>query len=671
MKTRHSSVRSFIAIILVVLVVFGFGFNLYDIQIKNNEFYIAQNNAAQTYKVPIEPARGEIVDRNGNSLVTNRQGNSIVLDAAYFPSKKNNEERNAVILNLIKLFDKNKEEYINNLPLKINRGKIDFDGEDDDIREMKSKNMFNLQEYATPQNCFDAMVEMYGLENYDMVTALKVGAIRYELTRLMFSIENPITIANDVSSETVATIKEDKERYLGADVKAVAFREYTDTTIAPHLLGTVGKINDVEYANLKDSGYGINDIIGKSGIEAAMESELRGTPGELTITIDSEGNVTEEITKNPIQGNTVVLTIDKDLQRLAQNKLQETCDTVDINESAGAVVVEDVNNGEVLAAASYPTYDLKDYYDNYSKLAKNERNPMWNRFALGTYAPGSTYKPVMACAALEEGVVNEDTTFKCSGVFHYYDMTFGCLDRTAHGINNVRTALQKSCNVYFYNCADKLGISKIDEYSLMFGLGEKTGVEISEAAGTLAGPANAEKHGRKWQKGDTIQSGIGQSDHLFTPLQLANYCATVANNGTRYEMRFVKAIINASNGSVDTKSGTVAEDLPISDKTFSIVQEGMRLVATKAGISSVFNKIDVPVACKTGTSQVLKNGEKVNNGFLITYAPYDKPEISIASAIELAGSGTSTAEITADIIDYYYSNNTDEKPAQQTGTLLG
>lgn len=670
MKSRHSSVRSFISIILVFLVICGFGFNLYNIQIKNNEYYVAQNNAARTYKVPIEPARGEIVDRNGNSLVTNRQGNSIVLDAAYFPSKKNNEERNIVILNLIKLFDKNGEEYINNLPLKINKGHIEFDGEEEDIKAMKSKNMFNLQDYATPQNCFDAMVEMYGLENYDMATALKVGAIRYELTRLMFSIQNPVTIAEDVSSKTVATIKEDKVSYLGADVKAVAFREYADTTIAPHILGTVGKINETEYAELKADGYGMNDIIGKSGIESAMESELRGTPGELTITIDGDGNVNEEITKNPVQGNTVVLTIDRDLQRVAQDKLQETCDKVDINESAGAVVVEDVNNGEVLAAASYPTYDINDYYENYSKLAKNKRNPMWNRFALGTYAPGSTFKPMMACAALEEGAIDENTTFHCSGRFQYYDVVFGCLDGKAHGTNNVRTALQKSCNIFFYNCAEKLGISKIDEYGLMFGLGEKTGVEISEASGVLASPANAEKHGRKWQKGDTIQSGIGQSDHLFTPLQLANYCATVANNGTRYEMRFVKAIINTSNGSVDTKSGTVAEDLPISDKTFSTVQQGMRLVATKAGISTVFNKIDVPVACKTGTSQVIKDGKKVNNGFLITYAPYDKPEISIASVIELAGSGTSTAEITSSIIDYYYSNNTDEKPAQQTGTLL-
>lgn len=670
MKSRHSSFRSFIAVILVILVVCGFGYDLYNIQIVNNEYYAAQNDALKTYTVSIEPARGEIVDRNGNSLVTNRQGNSIILDAAYFPPRSDNASRNAIILNLINLFESNEEAFVNNLPLIIEGESVVFTDDETEITKMKSKDMFNLQSYATAQNCYNAMVEEYGLESFDTETALKIGGIRYELTRLLFSIENPVTIADDVSDETVAAIKEDRINYLGADVKVVAYREYTDSTLAPHILGTVRKINADEYAELKESGYSITDTIGESGIESAMESELRGIPGELTVTIDSDGNVTEEVTKNPIQGNTVVLTIDRDLQKLTQDKLKETCDEVSLSSSAGAVVVEDVNNGEILSAAAYPTYDINDYYDNYSKLASNKRNPMWNRFALGTYAPGSTFKPMMACAALEEGIISESTTFRCRGVFQYYDMQFGCLNHRSHGNENVRAALRDSCNIFFYNCADRLGISKMNEYSSMFGLGEKTGVEINEAAGILAGPASAQKYNRKWQMGDTIQSGIGQSDNLFTPLQLSNYCATVANGGTRYELHFVKAIINTANGSVNEKGAAVAEDLPISSNTFSIVQQGMRMVATNGAPASVFNKIDVDVACKTGTSQVLKNGEKVNNGFLITFAPYEKPEISIASVIELAGSGTSTAEITSSIIDYYYSNNTDEKPAQQTGTLL-
>lgn len=675
MKTRHSSIRTFLALVLVLAITAGFGYELYDIQIKNHDYYVSQNNAVRTYTVPIEPARGEIVDRNGNPLVTNRNGNSIILDAAVFPSKDENDKRNEIIINLLNLFEKNGEEAVNNLPLELYGDTVYFTDNEDEITKMKSKDMFNLQKYATAENCFNAMVEEYGLQGLDKATALKIGAVRYELTRLLFSIENPVIIAENVSNETVAAVKENTEAYRGANVKVTSYREYVNPELAPHILGTVRKINGDEYKELKDSGYGINDIIGESGIEAAMEPELRGVAGELTITIDNDGNVTEEITKNPVQGNTIVLSIDKDLQLLAQQKLKETCDEVSLSEGAGAVVVENVNTGDLLAAASYPTYSIDDYYDDYNQLAKNKRTPLWNRFALGTYAPGSTFKPMMACAALEEGIIDENSTFTCRGLFQYYDITFQCRNHNLPGRETVRTALRDSCNIFFYNCADRLGISKMNEYASMFGLGEKTGVEISEAAGVLAGPASAERYNKKWQMGDTIQSGIGQSDNLFTPLQLANYCATVANSGTRYELHFVKAIINNKNGSVEETGSVVADDLPISDNTFKIVREGMRLVATNGAPASVFSKLDVDVACKTGTSQFIKNGQKVNrqkanNGFLITFAPYDTPEIAIASAIELAGSGTSTAEITSSIIDYYYSNNTDEVPAQKTGTLL-
>ena len=365
-----------------------------------------------------------------------------------------------------------------------------------------------------------------------------------------------------------------------------------------------------------------------------------------------------------------MLTIDSDLQRLAQEKLKETCDEVNQSEGAGAVVVEDIHTGAILAAASYPTDDLQDYYDDYSSLASDERQPLFSRFALGTYAPGSTFKPAMACAALEEGIINQSTTFTCRGTWQYYDVRFQCLNGRAHGSENVREALRDSCNIFFYNCADRMGISKIDEYASMFGLGEKTGVEISEASGVLAGPASAERYNRTWQMGDTIQAAIGQSDHLFTPLQLANYCATVANSGTRYDMHFVKSVINTSNGSIEETGATVAEELPISEGTFNIVHEGMRMVAQQYTLNSIFRSSGVDVACKTGTSQVIRNGKETNNGFLITFAPYDNPEISIATEIDFAGSGTSTAELTASIIEYYYSNNTDEQPAQNTGILL-
>lgn len=671
MKSRYKSIRSVISVLLVVAIALGFSATLYNIQITNHEYYASKNNTIKTYTVPIEAARGEIVDRNGNALVTNRQANSIILDAAYFPAGSENERRNEILLHLIQLFEQNDEEFAQNLPLKVGKGgKIAFTDDEEAIETMKSPDMFHLQGYATAQNCYDAMIEKYGLENYDTKTALKIGNIRYELTRLLFSISNPVTIAEEVSNETVAAIKEDQERYLGADVQVVTHREYTDSTLAPHILGTVRKINAEEYKELKDSGYGIHDQIGESGIELAKESELRGTPGEKTITIDNDGNVTEEITKEPIQGDTVVLTIERDLQALAQKELEKVCVKTDAYNSGGAVVVENVKSGEVLAAASYPTFDLADYYDKYETLATDPRRPLWNRFALGTYAPGSTFKPMMACASMEEGIINRGSTFVCGGLFKYYDQTFQCLRKTAHGYENVETALRDSCNIFFYNCAERLGIAKMNEYASLFGLGEKTGVEITESAGVLAGPEEREAAGGIWQSGDTIQAAIGQSDNLFTPLQLSNYCATVANGGTRYQMHFVKSLINNKTGSVNETGAKAEEVIELKDSTLSAVHSGMRMVATNGAPSTIFNAMDTKVACKTGTSQVYVNGVKKNNGFLTSYAPYNNPEISIASVVEMAGSGTETAEITSSIINYWYSNNTDEKTNQQTGVLL-
>ena len=675
----YKSSRTTIAIILILLTLVGFGYKLYDIQIVNNEFYAAQNNTVKTYTVPLRAARGDIVDRNGNPLVTNRQGNSVVLNAAYFPNSQHNEERNAIILNLIALFNKNKEEYVHNLPLKLDANgkpvfftKKDSDTFEQDIETMKSKDMLNLQPYATAQNCFDALVEEYGLETYvkngNLKTALEIGNVRYELTRLLFSVSNPVAIAENVKDKTIAEIKENYDYYEGADVQVVAYREYADSTLAPHILGTVRKINAEEYLALKDKGYAITDEIGESGIEAAMEEYLRGTPGEKTVTIDAEGNVTEEVTKEPAQGETIVLTIDKDLQRVAQKKLKQTCNSVSVRYSTGAVVVENCNNGEILAAASYPAYDLNEYYKSYKKLVKQDNKPLYNRFAMGAYAPGSTFKPMMATAGLQEGAITENTYFECNKKYEIAGMTFKCTH--THGSENVRTALRDSCNVFFYNTARRLGIEKMNLYGSMFGLGEKTGVEIPEAKGILAGPEYRKKFDMYWYIGDTTQAAIGQSDNLFTPLQLCNYCATIANGGTRYQMHFVKSRISNATGIVSETGSNAVRTLEVSEHNINVVQEGMRMVALSGGPSKVFARINTPVACKTGTSQVRVNGGIRNNGFLITYAPYKNPEISIASAIELAGSGTSTAKITSSIIDYYYSNNSNEKKAVKEGTLL-
>lgn len=675
MKLRHKSARPVIALFMVALVVFGFGFKLFDIQIKNHDYFVKKNSTMQTYTVQIPAARGDIVDRNGNQLVTNRQGNSIILDATVFPSADDNEARNTIILNLINLFEKNGEEYVQHLPLQANsNGQIGFLTNDDldekDIAAMKSENMLNLQPYATAQNCFDAVVEKYGLEKYDPITAIKIANIRYELTLMMFSYNTPVTIAEDVSQNTVAAVKDNTEMYKGADVRTVAYREYVDSTIAPHILGTVRKINAEEYEKYKDEGYKITDEIGESGIEYAMEKYLRGTDGEMTITKNSDGTITREVTKPPIQGDTVVLTIDIGLQKVAQDNLKAVCDEVDANSSAGAVVVEDVNTGELLAAASYPTYDLADYYEKYDQLIKDKRNPLWSRFALGTYAPGSTFKPAVACAALEEGVITKDTEFKCSGTMKFYDQTLQCLHQKAHGNENVAEAIRDSCNIFFYKTSLEIGINKMNEYCSMLGFGEKTGVEIPESKGVLAGRTERENAGGYWNLGDTVHAAIGQSDNLFTPLQLANYCSTIANGGTRYEAHFVKSVISKSNNAISYKEPKVAENTGFSKATLSTVQGGMRDVAKSDAPSRIFDKLNVNLAAKTGTSQVKVKGQDRNNGFLITYGPYENPEIAVSSVVELAGSGTETAALTSSVYNYYFADNSDEKKAENTATLL-
>lgn len=675
MKLRHKSARPVIALFMVALVVFGFGFKLFDIQIKNHDYFVKKNSTMQTYTVQIPAARGDIVDRNGNQLVTNRQGNSIILDATVFPSADDNEARNTIILNLINLFEKNGEEYVQHLPLQANsNGQIGFLTNDDldekDIATMKSENMLNLQPYATAQNCFDAVVEKYGLEKYDPITAIKIANIRYELTLMLFSYNTPVTIAEDVSQNTVAAVKDNTEMYKGADVRTVAYREYVDSTIAPHILGTVRKINAEEYEKHKDEGYKITDEIGESGIEYAMEKYLRGTDGEMTITKNSDGTITREVTKPPIQGDTVVLTIDIGLQKVAQDNLKAVCDEVDANSSAGAVVVEDVNTGELLAAASYPTYDLADYYEKYDQLIKDKRNPLWSRFALGTYAPGSTFKPAVACAALEEGVITKDTEFKCSGTMKFYDQTLQCLHKKAHGNENVAEAIRDSCNIFFYKTSLEIGINKMNEYCSMLGFGEKTGVEIPESKGVLAGRTERENAGGYWNLGDTVHAAIGQSDNLFTPLQLANYCSTIANGGTRYEAHFVKSVISKSNNAISYKEPKVSENTGFSKATLSTVQGGMRDVAKSGAPSRIFDKLNVNLAAKTGTSQVKVKGQDRNNGFLITYGPYENPEIAVSSVVELAGSGTETAALTSSVYNYYFADNSDEKKAENTATLL-
>ncbi len=672
--------------IIVFLAFFAlFSGDLIRLQIINGEDYKALSNAVSDRTVSIPAARGEIVDSNGIALVENDQGYSLIFDGAYFPSASEQEQRNEIIKSLISLLEASGEEWNDTLPLTFDsNGNVVFcEDREADIKKIKSSYLLDLNEYATAQNCFDAIISRYSLSGYDMQTARKIGSVCLAMKEVGFGISTPYTFAQDVSETTVARIKEMSLFYRGVDVQVIPHRRYTDGTVAPHILGRVAAIDADEYQNKKDEGYAITDEIGKNGIEYAMESYLRGTPGKKTVMLDANGNVTDSvISVAPEQGSTVVLTIDSSLQKIAQDSLAKTLeDYAAKNETlvpaAGAVVVINCRTGAVLACASYPTYDISTYSEKYKELAEATADPLWNRALKSVYATGSTMKPSVAIAALEEGLINENTTIRCTGIYTYLGQRFKCEQGHASRNVNVIAALRESCNTFFYEVGKNLGITKMNEYRTLLGFGQKTGCELSEEAGVLDSPEYRESLNQKWLPGFTVQSAIGQAGNLISPIQLAHYCATIANGGTRYRTHFVKKIVSSDNSrTVLYNTPEVMSETGISEKTLDIVREGMHQVCTrgysKRYFSSLGSKVDP--AAKTGTSQEYRkiNGvsTKINNGFFITFAPYESPEIAIAIVGEGMTSGVYTAPVAADIYRYYFSDGNITGSVQPENSLI-
>ncbi len=700
MKKSKTDLRVKIILMLFIGILLLYGVFLSVTIISGGE--ASYSGSSSQVQVVVEAARGEILDRNGVTLVSNRQGNSIEFNAALFPPQSKQQERNRIIAALIELCESKNEKWIDNLPLTYDEnGNLTYtEGRETDIANLKKKNMLNLNPYATADNCLDALIELYSLEEYDRAEARKIASVLYEMWRTGYSVSTPYTFAEDVSNETISIIKEKSDFFKGVEASVDTYREFYDGTLAPHIVGITGAISSDEYdsrqkeleekknsgnysqeelENLDRNAYTLTDYVGKFGIESAMEDTLRGEKGVKTISVDAGGAVTSSYTVIPKQGDTVVLTLDAGLQRVAQNALQARILELTKNsanselDAAGAVVVLDVNTGEVLASASYPSYNLTEYYQNYNSLLKAKGSPLINRVLQSSYEPGSTMKLSTALAGLETGVIDKQTKFYCSSVFQYFDVTFGCL--SAHGELNVVTALEKSCNIYFYNVAEQLGIDVMNDYSSKLGLGQKTGVELNESAGILAGRAYRESIGSTWQMGDTIQAAIGQSDNLFTIIQLANYGATIANNGTRYKCHYVKYIMSADHDEIlyEAKPEAV-ERTGISQSSIDIVKEGMLAVTTTGSCRTAFAGITEKVGAKTGTSQVKKivNGKTLegNNGLNVSFAPFDNPEIAIAVIIENVDSGTATATVAADIYDYYFSTKNQISTSQPSNQLL-
>lgn len=680
LKLSH---RRQIAAVCAVILLFGIlGGDLVKLQIFEQEEYEAIVSNVSERTSPITAARGEIVDCNGKKLVYNEQSYSIVFDAAYFPSTNEQKQRNVIIYKLIKLLEENQLEWIDNLPLVFDsNGQIQYKEDSDTlIKLLRSRDMLNLNDYATAQNCLDALIEKYELEKYSVKMARKISSVLFEMEHKYFSISAPYTFAMDVTAEIVAMIKENSDVYAGVDVEIVPIRSYADGSIAPHILGITGLINAEEYAEKKELGYSMNDLVGRSGVESAAEEYLKGTDGVKTIYTDSNGNRTTEVTQEPVQGDTVVLTIDSGMQKVAQDALAES--VVKYNKtysaivpSAGAVVVLSCKDSSVLACASYPTYNLSTYSEDSAELNKAKGSPLWNRALLSTYACGSTAKPSVAIAALEEGLIDEEYTVNCNGGYTYMGEFFKCEQAHERFAVDVVHAIDESCNTFFMVIGDLVGIEKMNEYRSMFGLGAKTGVELNEAVGILDSPEFRDSRGQDWLPGYVVQSAIGQAGNLWTPIQLANYVNTIANGGTRYKAHFIKSVKSSdySETIYESKPEVVCET-GISAQTFDIVKRGMLEVGTTGYCASYFYGLPVQVACKTGTSQEYRtvNGVsyKINNGFLIAFAPYDNPEIAVAVVGEGLISGKYVAPVVAAVVDYYCSQTESAEEYQPTGELI-
>lgn len=669
MQNPHPAKRRVIAL----LAFFGaflllFAAVLYDAQIlhggENRAKSISSNAASET----VTASRGIITDRNGKVLVSNRLAYTLVFDRSGFAD---DAALNAAILRLVQLCEETGTGWNDTLPIgRVGNFLRYSNARSETFDKFIEKN--DLTSGASGRQLLSELRELYHVdESLSEREARLIVGVRYELHS-----RDSYTFAEDVSTEVLSLIT--NGRYEGVTIRTASARVY-NTALAAHILGTIGPIwqeewssnEDTGYVGYADKGYSMNDLVGKDGVEKAFESYLRGTDGRRLITTDETGKITGELyTREPQPGGTVALTLDIDLQADVEAALAETISGMidkDSNERGGAAAVVSVGTGEVLALASYPTYDLSTFNEDYDELVNDQRLPMFNRATQGIYAPGSTFKMVTAVAALESGIITPSSIIQDRGIYTYYkDPQPMCWiysqTGSTHGRINVSQAITDSCNYFFYEVGRLTGIRTLDSYASQFGLGQSTGIEIGDSSGVLASPEWAESHDQEWTDGQTITAAIGQSYNLFTPLQLANYVATLVGGGDHYQAHLLKNVKAYDNSRLlymydDNPINTVE----MSDTTLSAVTKGMHELTVSGSVAYAFENCVVSAGAKTGSAQV---GTDIANGVFVAYAPYEKPEIAVAIVIEKGGSGAALANTAVEIINSWFSR-------AQDGTAIG
>jgi len=642
---------------------------LFDLQLVQTVPEIAARSERRyTTEISVAAARGEIFDRYGRPLVTNKLSYNITLNHRQMTIADINEAGSAAegILTLIALCRQEDTGYEDTFPITFEPYRL--------MEEMTRAQEQRLDRFLneieqpdlTASELMELLRERYRIpETFSEDDARLVIGVRYELElRTLFFNISPYIFADDISVRLLTLIEE--RRLPGVSVNSVTTREY-QTDYAAHLLGRVGPIFEDEYEELRLLGYALDAIVGKDGIEKAAEQWLRGVDGVLSVETTASGQITAQSYKRePQAGSHIFTTIDLRLQEAAERALQRGI--YDLRASGenreggasegGAVVVINVNTGEVLAMASYPTFELRNYNQNFQEKIEDPLRPMLNRAIGGAYAPGSIFKMVTGIAALEHGIIKPRATIYDHGRYMFYAPSYTprChIFPGSHGNVNAATALKVSCNYYYYEIGRQLGIDRISEYAARMGLGQRTGIEIGgEERGVLASIEYTNSQNLRWNAGDTIQSAIGQSYNSFTPLQMAVYTATLANGGLYYRPHLIKSV-----RSYDFRREAfdivpeVLDNLEFDPDHIKVIQEGMRMVSQAGGTGArTFAAYHIPVASKTGTAQISAN--RPDNGVFVAYAPYDDPEIAIAVVVEKGAGGSRVAPIARDVFTAYF-----------------
>lgn len=674
---RYNVITAIVYLVGIIILI-----QLFNLQIVNGSEYREDSNTKLAREAKIEAARGSILDRSGNVLVSTEMKFSLEM----YKSKTDDEQLNNSILLMTNILKNNGNEYVDTFPISIEPFEFHFESEEE-LAKWKKK--YDIPETASAEEAFYLFRDKYNINNENIKEIRQILAIRYAITTIGYSTTRSIEISKDISRESAVQLQENSQSLTGVNIVVEPTRVYHQGNLASHILGYVSRISKKNMDEFEANGdtheYEVDDKVGQTGIEKTFEEYLRGKDGKKQIDMSVDGTVTGEYTsEEAIGGADIVLTIDAHLQQVAEDSLERNIGIIrESGEAAegGAVAVINVKTGEVIAMASYPDYDPSVFYNGITQAQLDEYNnnpyhPLYSKAFQSTYAPGSTYKMITAIAALETGhttlteKINDngpyygitDENTKPPACWYYNDYGRG------HGPLNVAQAIQKSCNIFFFEVSNRMGIDNMTRYAKYFGFGSKTGIEITgESRGTLAQRSVAEEKGEVWSAAQTAYAAIGQGYNSFTPLQMAKYTAMLANGGHKIDTTIIKAI-NQSNGTqvsrneidefVNKKLGLNTEeevDLQISESTMNAVLEGMRSVTEGEGgtAHSTFRDFPISVGGKTGSAQAGRR----TDGWFVGFAPFEDPEIAVAVMIENGKHGYSTAEVVKDIVLEYFGMN--------------